>query len=179
MRDSTLADRLASHPGPLVIELWAPWCAPCRRMAPLVDRLGREYDGRVDLWKINADDQPDDVRRLGVLGIPTMIAYRNGQELGRKVGAGSEAELRALFEAGLSSQPMAGRGVPAVDRILRLAAGGALLVLGVTSGPSLLLLAVGGVVLFSAVADRCPVWQAIRPRVAALFGRRRPASQGG
>jgi len=178
MDKAPLAERLASHSRPVILDVWAPWCAPCRRMAPIVDRLAVEYQGRVDVWKVNADEQPEDVRGLKVLGIPTMIVFRGGRELVRKVGAGSEGDLIALFEAALSDQVPARRGLPGADRLLRLAAGGALVVLALTSGPSLILLAAGGLVLFSAVADRCPVWQAIRPRLAALFGRGDPSSSG-
>ena len=176
MIPQAFADRLATHPRPVIVDLWAPWCAPCRWMAPIVERLESEYDGRVDVWRVNADEQPDDVRRLRVLGIPTMIAFRSGQEVARKVGAGSQADLRALFEAALSGQAPAHRGIPLSGRVLRLAAGSAVVVLGLATGPSLLLLAVGGVVLFTAVADRCPVWQAIRPRLAARIGRGGTAS---
>jgi thioredoxin 1 len=178
MDNAPLMDRLASHSRPVIVDVWAPWCAPCRRMAPIVERLAAEYDGRVDVWKINADEQPEDVRRLKVLGIPTMIIFRGGREVGRKVGAGSEGDLRALFEAALSDTVPARRGLPGADRLLRLAAGGALVVLGLTTGPSLILLAAGGLVLFSAIADRCPVWQAIRPRLAAFFGRGDTSSSG-
>ena len=176
MTDPTLAERLAAHPQPVIVDVWAPWCAPCRRMAPIVERLAGEYEGRVDVWKVNADEQPEEARRLRVLGIPTMIAFRSGQEAARKVGAGSEADLRLLFESAFSGQALARRGIALSDRLLRLAAGAALVLLGLTSGPSLLLLAFGGVVLFTAIADRCPVWQAIRPRLAALIGRGGTAS---
>ncbi len=171
MTDPMLADRLATHPRPVIVDVWAPWCAPCRRMTPIVERLAGEYEGRVDVWKVNADEQPEQARRLHVLGIPTMIAFRSGQEAVRKVGAGSEADLRALFETALSGQAPARRGLPLSDRVLRLAAGTAFVLLGLSSEPSLLLLAVGGVVLFTAIADRCPVWQAVRPRLEAWVRR--------
>lgn len=176
MTDPTLAERLATHPRPVIVDMWAPWCAPCRRMAPMVERLESEYDGRVDVWRVNADEQPEVVRGLGVIGIPTMVAYSAGSEVLRKVGTGSEADLRAVFESALSGRAPVRRSIALGDRVLRLAAGTAVVVLGLATGPSLLLLAVGGVVLFTAVADRCPVWQAIRPRLASWIGRRGAAS---
>jgi thioredoxin 1 len=178
MTDEPLMERLASHARPVILDVWAPWCAPCRRMAPMVERLAAEYDGRVDVWKINADDRPEDVRALKVLGIPTMIVHRGGRELGRKVGAGSEGELRALFEAALSDRAPARPALPGSERVLRLVAGAALLALALATGPSLILLAVAGLVLFSAVADGCPLWQAIRPRLAAHLGRNGTSSSG-
>jgi thioredoxin 1 len=178
MDNAPLMQRLAAHSRPVILDVWAPWCAPCRRMAPIVARLASEYEGRVAVWKVNADEQPEDVRALNVLGIPTMIIFRGGREMGRKVGAGSEGDLRALFEAALCEQVPARRGLPGAERLQRLAAGGALLVLALTTGPSLILLSASGLVLFSAVADRCPVWQAIRPRLAAFIGRSDPTSSG-
>lgn len=178
MSDVALAERLASHPRPVVVDVWAPWCAPCRKMAPIVERLAAEYSGRVDLWKVNADEQPDEVRRMGVLGIPTMVVFHGARQVTRRIGVGSEADMRALFEAALSGEPPVRRALAPADRLLRLAAGGAILALALTTGPSLILLAAGGLVLFSAVADRCPVWQAIRPRLAALIGRGGTSSSG-
>lgn len=173
------ADRLAAQTRPVIVDLWAPWCAPCRWMAPMVERLEREYDGRVDVWRVNADEDPEVVRGLGVMGIPTLVAFSAGSEITRKVGAGSEADLRALFDAALSGQAPVRRGIASGERLVRMAAGAAIVILGLSAGPSILLLGVGGVVLFTAVADRCPIWQAIRPRLAALVGRSDPASPAG
>ena len=170
------SDRMASQTRPVIVDLWAPWCAPCRWMAPIVERLEREYEGRVDVWRVNADEQPDVVRGLDVIGIPTLVAFNAGREVMRKVGAGSEADLRTAFDAALSGQAPIRRRIAPGDRLLRLAAGTAIVLLGLSTGPSILLLGVGGVVVFTAVADRCPIWQAIRPRLAALIGRRDSAS---
>jgi thioredoxin len=173
------ADRLTAQTRPVIVDLWAPWCAPCRWMAPMVERLEREYGGRVDVWRVNADEDPDVLRGLGVMGIPTLVAFSGGREITRKVGAGSEADLRALFDAALSGQAPVRRGLASGERIVRLAAGAAILILGLSASPSILLLGVGGVVLFTAVADRCPIWQAIRPRLAVLVGRSDPAPPAG
>lgn len=171
MTEQPFVNRLTSHPRPIIVDFWAPWCAPCRWMAPVVERLETEYGGRVDVWKINADEQPDAVRSLGVIGIPTVIAFHSGKEIARRVGAASEPDLRAVFEAARSGQAPVRRGIAPADRVLRLAAGAAIIVLAFSTGPSPILLAVGGLILFTAVADRCPIWQALWPRLAALFSR--------
>jgi len=172
MSSRALADQLSSHPRPVIMDLWAPWCAPCRRMAPIIEHLETEYGGRVDVWRVDADEQPEVVRSMGVVGIPTMVAFNSGKEIARKVGAGSEAEVRAMFEAAFLGKQPARRSIAPADRVLRLVAGAAIIMLALGTGPSLILLAVGGAVLFTAVADRCPVWQAVWPRLAALLGRR-------
>jgi len=176
MTSPNVADQLASHPRPVIVDAWAPWCAPCRWMAPIIERLQTEYEGRVDVWKVNADEQPEMARELGIIGIPTLVAFHAGKEIMRRVGAGSEADLRTAFEAAHSGEKPARRSISLTDRVLRLAAGTAIVVLALNAGPSILLLAVGGVILFTAVADRCPIWQAIWPRIASLFGGRGVAS---
>ena len=117
-------------------------------------------------------------RALKVLAVPTMVIFRGGVELGRMVGARSEAEVRTLFEEALAHRARERRSLAAADRLMRLAIGGLLVALGLLSGPALILVAAGGLVSFAAIADRCPVWQAIRPRLAALLGRGDTAAPG-
>jgi hypothetical protein len=124
------------------------------------------------VWKVNADEQPEVVHGLGIVGIPSLIAFKGGKEITRKVGAGSGGDLRAVFEAALSGEKPARRPISLTDRGLRLVTGTAIVALALSAGPSLLLLAVGGVILFTAVADRCPIWQAISPRIASVLGRK-------
>jgi thioredoxin 1 len=177
MGNGTFTERLASQARPVVVDFWAPWCAPCRWIAPAIERLEAEYAGRVEVWKVNADDDPEAARALGVVWIPTLVAFHAGKEIARKVGAGSEGDLRGIFEAARLGEKPARTAIAPLDRLLRLAAGSAILVVGFANGPSALLLALGGVVLFTAVADRCPIWQAIRPRLASLFRRRDAATR--
>ncbi|HNB54097.1 MAG TPA: thioredoxin family protein, partial [Anaerolineales bacterium] len=77
MQPNEFFDKLKTNPRPVVVDLWAPWCMPCRAMAPLVKKMEKQYDGQVDVWKINADDSQDLLRALRVFGIPTMILYRD------------------------------------------------------------------------------------------------------
>jgi thioredoxin len=161
--------RLHESETPVVVEIWAPWCAPCRQMAPALERVEESYAGRVALWRINADEASALVQQLGVYGIPTLLLYRNGVEITRRTGGQSETGLSTFFEAALTDKPTATVTVPQTDRWLRLSAGFALLLLGRLNGPSLVLMLAGMALLFSAVYDRCPLWQAISTRVRALF----------
>lgn len=78
---------------PLLIDLWAPWCGPCRMMAPEFERAARELEPRLKLVKVNIDEEPDVARRFGVQSIPTILVALHGRELGRIAGARSAPEL--------------------------------------------------------------------------------------
>jgi thioredoxin len=170
--ETEFLDRLRSNPRPMVVDVWAAWCLPCRAIEPSLRQLAREFDGRVELLKVNADEQPDLVRALGVRGIPTLIGFNNGTEVSRQTGARPLSELRALFETALTGRPpLPRRGLLPMERTMRSLAGLALLLVGWLAGPSIPLLGLGGIVLFSAIYDRCPVWQALAPRLSAAFRR--------
>ncbi|MHB8417947.1 MAG: thioredoxin [Myxococcales bacterium] len=91
---------VGSSPVPMLVDFWAPWCGPCRAMAPVLHELGRSLAGRVVVAKLNVDEAPELAGRLGIQGIPTMILFRGGREVERIVGARSLAELRRAVEAG-------------------------------------------------------------------------------
>ena len=165
MSEPTFFDRIKSSPHPVVVDFWAPWCAPCRMIQPALEKLSQQYEGQVELWKINADEQPEVLRALNIYGIPTLIAFTNGVEVGRRTGAASPQALAALFEAARSGSKPAIVGPDRNQRLLRLAAGGLVLAMAYFSGLSLtsaLMAAAGAAILFSAVYDRCPVYKALR-----------------
>jgi thioredoxin 1 len=160
MEPQAFFEKLQQNPRPVIVDLWAPWCGPCRMVKPSLEKLAEEYGGRVDLWEINADESPELLHKLKVYGIPTLIGYDAGKELARYVGAKPRNELQALFEA-LSTGKALVAGLSNRDRLLRLLAGTA--VIGITLSNHLhwSLLAIGGILLFTAVYDRCPIWKAI------------------
>lgn len=162
-------ERVGAAARPVVVEVWAPWCGPCRSMAPALERVSQAYAGRVDLLKLNADEDPQAVRALGVFGVPTLLVFRQGREIARRTGALPADGLAALFEAGLSTDPAPILGPARSERVLRLGAAALLFGMGVLSGPAWLLVGAAGVVAFSAVYDRCPLWRALGPRLAQLW----------
>jgi thioredoxin 1 len=167
-------ENLNRNPNPVVVDFWAPWCAPCRSITPALKQLGKKYEGQVDVWKVNADEQPDLLRQLRIYGIPTLIVYKNGQEITRRTGAPSRDGLEALFLSALSGEQPDRSGLTTLDRILRLGSGFVLIALAYSGGFSglyALLALLGAGIAFSGVHDRCPIWQAIAPKLESLLRR--------
>jgi len=161
---------------PAVVDIWAPWCGPCRSIRPLLSKLAVEYGGSVDLIEVNADQNPELVRELGIRSIPTLLALSGGREVTRMIGAQPPARLSALFEAAQAGQAPEASG-PASTRLLQVILGTGLIVLGFSSGPSWPLIVVGGGIGFLAVRDRCPIWQALSPRLAGALRQLRPGDR--
>lgn len=158
--------RLQESQRPVVVDIWVPWCGPCRTLNPRLEKIAGSFAGQVDVWTLNADEVPALVRELGVLGIPTLIFYRNGTEITRRMGVQSREELHRLFEMLLDEQaPVPFPSIPETTRWLRLFSGLALWVIASFSGWSPVLLIVGAILLLSAIHDRCPLWQALIQRL--------------
>jgi thioredoxin 1 len=85
--DATFEQEVLKSDKPVLTDFWAPWCAPCRAIAPAIDELASEYDGRLKVVKINVDDNPQTPARYGVRGIPNLIIVKGGQVKEQIVGA--------------------------------------------------------------------------------------------
>jgi len=103
---------VASSALPVLVDLWAPWCGPCRALAPVLEELSRSRAGTLRIVKVNVDDEPLVSSRLGVQGIPLMLLYVNGREIDRQVGAMPGAGIARWIDASLAAATSAGHLKP-------------------------------------------------------------------
>jgi thioredoxin 1 len=93
--DDSFAAEVEAHDGLTVVDFWAPWCGPCRMLAPVVERLAAQHVDRVRVVKINADDNQRTTVRFGVRGLPTLLFFKSGQLVDRVMGAVPYAAVEA------------------------------------------------------------------------------------
>jgi thioredoxin 2 len=101
--DATFSDVVDAARIPVIVDLWAPWCGPCRAVSPALEQLARELAGRVKLVKVNVDTSPQLSQRFGAQAIPTLLVLRGGQVAARQTGAAPLAALRSWVENALAT----------------------------------------------------------------------------
>jgi thioredoxin 1 len=102
--DKNFQEEVLKSPIPVLVEFWASWCPPCKMVEPIIDRLEKEYMGRMKIGKMNVDINPVTAKRYNVKGLPTFIIFINGKIVYRGVAAKTENELRRVIEEILASQ---------------------------------------------------------------------------
>jgi thioredoxin 2 len=101
--DDRFADAVENSPLPVLVDIWAPWCGPCRMVSPVVEQIGRERAGTLKVAKVNSDTSPAVSARHRVTSIPTLLLYAGGREVARTIGARPAAELRRWVDESLAS----------------------------------------------------------------------------
>ena len=97
LNNESLSPEAIAEKGVLFVDFWAPWCSPCRMVAPIIDQLAEEFAGQAAVGKLNIDDYEDAAVSFGVASIPTMIVFKDGQEVERIVGARPRPQLSELI----------------------------------------------------------------------------------
>ena len=99
--DATFESAVLKSETPVLIDFWATWCAPCKAIAPTLEELAKDYEGKVKIVKMNVDDNPSTPGKYGVRGIPTLILFKGGEIVDQLVGAIPKNQIQALVEKGL------------------------------------------------------------------------------
>jgi len=104
LTDDNFESELGKENKPVLVDFWAPWCGPCRALAPAVEALASEYEGRLKVYKLNVDDNPKTAARFGVRSIPTLILFQKGQVVDKLIGLVPREQLEAFVKKVLPSE---------------------------------------------------------------------------
>jgi thioredoxin 1 len=99
--DETFEPEVLKSETPVLVDYWAEWCGPCKSIAPILDEVAREYDGRLKVAKINVDENQQTPAKFGVRGIPTLMLFKNGNLEATRVGALSKSQLTAFLDSNI------------------------------------------------------------------------------
>ncbi len=96
--DQDFETEVENSKAPVVVDFWAPWCAPCRIVSPVIDELAKEYKGKVKVGKLNVDDNPNTAAKYGIMSIPSIVMFKNGTPVKTLVGARGREEYQKGIE---------------------------------------------------------------------------------
>lgn len=98
LTDANFDSEIKKATAPMLVDFWAPWCGPCKAVAPVLEELAGEYQGRIIIAKMNVDENQATPARFGVRSIPNMVIIKNGEEAGRIVGSRPKSDLKAALD---------------------------------------------------------------------------------
>lgn len=101
--DDSFEQDVLKASGPVLVDFWAEWCGPCKMIAPILDEVAGSYDGKLQIAKVNVDENREIPAKFGIRGIPTLILFKDGQVAATKVGALSKAQLTAFLDQQLAA----------------------------------------------------------------------------
>ena len=99
--DQNFKSEVLDSKTPVLVDFWAEWCAPCRMVAPIVEKISKDYVGKLKVGKLNVDDNSETPQRYGVQGIPTLILFKGGQVATQMVGFQPEQKLKGAIDSAL------------------------------------------------------------------------------
>ncbi len=102
LSDDSFETNVLKAEQPTLVDFWAEWCGPCKMIAPILDEIAAEYEGKLTVAKLNIDDNPGTAPKYGIRGIPTLLLFRDGEVKATKVGALSKGQLKEFLDTNLS-----------------------------------------------------------------------------
>jgi thioredoxin 1 len=102
--DAEFEEKVLQAELPVIVDFWAPWCGPCKMVAPILDKLAAEYEGQIIIAKVNTDEHSEWAMKFGVMGIPTMLFFNEGVLVHQQVGALNETYIRDMVESLLEAK---------------------------------------------------------------------------
>ena len=100
--DKTFEEKVIKGETPVLVDFWAPWCGPCRAIAPILDELAEEYKGKMTIARLNVDEAPQSASRYGISAIPTMLLFKEGKPVSQLVGFRPKTELKKALDENLA-----------------------------------------------------------------------------
>ena len=101
--DQNFEDEVIKNEQPVLVDFWAPWCAPCRIVSPIIEELAKEYEVKLKVGKVNVDENPNSASRFGIMSIPSILIFKNGQPVKTMIGAQSRENFKKGIEEVLAS----------------------------------------------------------------------------
>ncbi|MCS3456991.1 thioredoxin TrxA [Aeromonas rivuli] len=101
LSDASFEADVIKAAGPVLVDFWAEWCGPCKMIAPILDEISQEYEGRVTVAKLNIDHNAETAPKYGIRGIPTLLLFKDGAVAATKVGALSKTQLKEFLDGNL------------------------------------------------------------------------------
>ncbi|MFP9230432.1 thioredoxin TrxA [Pectobacterium cacticida] len=101
LTDDSFEKKVLQSEGAILVDFWAEWCGPCKMIAPILDEIAEEFEGKLTVAKLNIDENPATAPKYGIRGIPTLLLFKNGEVAATKVGALSKGQLKEFLTANL------------------------------------------------------------------------------